>query len=585
MKNVLLKKHLPVCLSLVMATQTKAQIITEKCATMPSLEYRMQHDPNVQQRFESYKNPSLRSTAHYDTTGYMVIPVVFHVVYNPGSPAQNIPDSLIHSQIGVLNRDYSYTHANISATLPIFDSLTGDAGFRFELASIDPMGNPTNGITRTSSTASHVLTPLFNSVKKDADGGKDPWPTNHYLNIWVCDMSFMGTPFVLGYATFPGDDPALDGVVLQYNYVGEQPGASTAPNNLGRTATHESGHWFGMRHIWGDGDCTMDDFVQDTPDSDAASSQDCQLTRNVCTDAGNLFWNGTNPPDMVQNFMDYSADGCMTLFTRMQIGRMWHKTITHRYDMFNSNGCGTPKINGYVITRNITCPSSCDGEASVTVVNGTAPFQYLWDTPTADTTAMVTGLCKGVYTVRVIDADNDTMYIHSYVKNHTNITATVNLSGASCDTCANGSVTINAMGGNPDYAYTLDGGSPQASNIFNDLTPGVHTILVSDSCGSTVTLAINIEALTGVSENITNAVGISVYPNPAHDEVSIRFEKPVRASINLTDATGRIVKQVELNDNQFITIHLNDLAGGLYQVMVLPENGHVNFVKRLIINR
>ncbi|HLP10566.1 MAG TPA: M43 family zinc metalloprotease [Flavobacteriales bacterium] len=456
-------------------------VINEKCATMPSVEFRKKNDPSVQKRWdESYASKKqLRSTANYDTTGYVVIPVVFHVVYNPSNPSENIDDTLIFSQIDVLNRDHNKTHPYVASTLAVFDSISAVTGIQFKLATVDPMGNPTTGIERISSTTSHLLAPFTNSVKTAAGGGADPWPSSQYLNIWTCEMAFGA---VLGYAQFPGDDPATDGVVLHWNYVGEKIGAPTAPSNLGRTMTHEGGHWLGMRHVWGDGDCSMDDNIWDTPDSDAASSQDCMLTRNDCTDAGNMFWGGYDPVDNVQNYMDYSSDACMTMFTRQQVNRMWHYMLEFRDSLFHSGGCGTPALNGYVITQNISCPASCDGMATVVPVVGTAPFQYLWNDPMAQTNDTATGLCHGTYTVRVIDADNDTIWINAFVTTHNTMFATAAVSDATV--CGQfGTIVANAVGGMAPYTYTLDTVS-QSSNTFSNIPVGSYYLSVMDSCGT-----------------------------------------------------------------------------------------------------
>lgn len=609
----------------------------DKCGTMPSLEHRLEHDAKAREYLQAKKEKEskTRSSATFDTTGYLIVPVVFHVVYNPSNPEQNIPDSVIQSQLDVLNRDYGYTHPFVSSTLPVFDSIAANTGIKFCLATVDPEGNPTTGITRTSSTTNHLLTVITQSVKSDAAGGKDPWPTNKYFNIWVCSMF----PGLLGYAQFPGDDPTTDGVVLAYAYVGENPGAPTAPNNLGRTATHEGGHWFGMRHVWGDGACGVEDGVDDTPDSDAASSQDCMLTRNDCDDAMNLFWNGYDPVDMVQNFMDYSADGCMTLFTRQQTNKMWHNIVTHRDSLFYSGGCGTPAINGYVITQNLTCPTSCDGQATVTVASGTAPFTYLWDDPMAQTTATAIGLCKGEYTVRVIDADNDTMYIQSWVTNATNVTGMATTSSASIcghygiieldavggvapylysfdnglsfatsnvstdmasgiypviikdncgseltitveidsvilnttethvdDACGNcGSITVTANGGNGGYTYQLDSLAPQTSNVFTGLAAGVYTIIVTDTCGNSDTLTVEIDNTIGLAEEL-NAKGVLVYPNPVKDELFLRFaEAGFMDYLMVTDMTGKIVLSTKLNSGlNLVSVDVSMLESGMY---------------------
>jgi hypothetical protein len=160
---------------------------------------------------------------------------------------------------------------------------------QFCLAATDPQGNPTTGIIRKSAPSSAAFDPLtaYDKVKSSATDGDDPWPNGQYLNIWVCDMSVFGFTFVLGYATFPGESPALDGVVIQSEYFGY--GTAAAPNNLGSTTIHEVGHYMGMRHIWADddsgstGQCDSTDFVDDTPNQAAKSASDCNLTINSCS--------------------------------------------------------------------------------------------------------------------------------------------------------------------------------------------------------------------------------------------------------------------------------------------------------------
>ena len=179
------------------------------------------------------------------------------------------------NQLNILNADFGRLNADTTNMRDTFQTVVGDSFIRFELADIDPDGNPTTGITHTYTDETSFLSfggggGIAEGVKSNAEGGIDPWDQDHYLNIWICDMSFAGTPFVLGYATPPdglphwpvgSTDGMSDGVVLQYEFVG-----SNNPNPvdlgggpleiLGRTATHEVGHYLGLRHIWGDGDCT-----------------------------------------------------------------------------------------------------------------------------------------------------------------------------------------------------------------------------------------------------------------------------------------------------------------------------------------
>lgn len=324
-----------------------------KCGTMINFNERLKENPNLIQDLQQVeKDIKAWIKSHkVDKSGgpaLITIPTVFHVVYNPSIPEQNIHDSLIYSQLDVLNRDYRRLNPDTVNTRTIFDSIAADIQVEFCLASVDPQGNWTSGINRVQTTqTSFFTTPFDNSVKSSSTGGADPWPASDYLNIWVCDMGFNGIPFVLGYAQFPNDDPNTDGVVITYQHFGDRWwDANAAPANLGRTATHEVGHWLGLYHIWGDGDCTQIDSVPDTPNADAASQSDCDTTKNTCDDSSTPFWNGIDPPDMVENYMDYSADACMNMFTLGQKTRMWgFINNSSRTSLLSSTKCALTSIN------------------------------------------------------------------------------------------------------------------------------------------------------------------------------------------------------------------------------------------------
>ncbi|MBI5032003.1 MAG: zinc metalloprotease [Chloroflexi bacterium] len=236
-----------------------------------------------------------------------VIPVVVHVVYN--TAAENISTTQIKSQIRALNRDYAATNADKSKIPQVWKGMPSESGIQFALATKDPSGKPTTGITRTMTTRTSFGT--GDTVKRTAQGGKDAWPTKKYLNIWVCTLA----GGLLGYAQFPGGPSRTDGVVILNTAFGTN-GTATKPFNLGRTATHEVGHWLNLRHIWGDTeDCSGTDFVEDTPNAATPNYGKPKFPRISCN-------NGPNG-DMFMNYMDYVDDDAMFLFTPQQVVRMW----------------------------------------------------------------------------------------------------------------------------------------------------------------------------------------------------------------------------------------------------------------------
>jgi hypothetical protein len=234
------------------------------------------------------------------------IPVVVHVVYN--TAAENISDAQVQSQIVVLNQDYRAVNPDHTSTPTVWTGLVADANIEFELTSVDPAGNATTGITRTTTASTSFSTD--DSVKSAATGGADPWPSDKYLNIWVCSLG----NGLLGYAQFPGGPVATDGVVILNTAFGTT-GTAAAPFNLGRTTTHEVGHWLNLIHIWGDtNDCSGSDQVADTPTQQLPNFGKPTFPHVSCQ-------NGPNG-DMFMNYMDYVDDDTMVMFTQGQVQRM-----------------------------------------------------------------------------------------------------------------------------------------------------------------------------------------------------------------------------------------------------------------------
>ncbi|MEM1359793.1 MAG: zinc metalloprotease, partial [Bacteroidota bacterium] len=296
------------------------------CGSMEILEEQMRQDPARLDQLNKLEIFTRNFQMEEGRKAVITIPVVVHVVYRTST--ENVSLAQINSQIQVLNEDFRRTNGDADGTWP----QAADSEIEFCLASIDPNGNATDGIIRQSTTRNGFGT--NNAVKFASSGGSNAWPADKYMNMWVCNIG----GGILGYAQFPGGPANTDGVVIDYRYFGTN-GTATAPFNLGRTGTHEVGHYLNLRHIWGDTGCGGDDFVADTPLAGGPN-----YTGTPCNFPGPNSCNtgAGDDPDMFQNYMDYSDDGCMNLFTTGQKTRMQAALSGARSGLLSSNGCGTP---------------------------------------------------------------------------------------------------------------------------------------------------------------------------------------------------------------------------------------------------
>ncbi len=283
----------------------------------------------------SFLQPSLvTGSTHTTTSGsgardtlpneVIVVPVVIHVLFHTN--VQNISDAQVLSQFAVLNNDYRRLNADTANTPAAFKSVAADARIVFCLAKVDPSGRNTSGIIRKYTSAELFLS--NDEMKFSATAGDDAWDTKKYLNIWVCNL-FGRT---LGYGLMPGAPANKDGVVIQYNVFGTT-GVVSTPFNKGRTATHEVGHWLGLRHLWGDAVCG-DDGIADTP-----PQQTNNTNYPVFPHMSNCSINSYG--DMFMNFMDFTDDKCMNLFTQGQKTEMRGQFAVgnFRNSFLNSSAC------------------------------------------------------------------------------------------------------------------------------------------------------------------------------------------------------------------------------------------------------
>ncbi|QJW88712.1 zinc metalloprotease [Spirosoma taeanense] len=273
------------------------------CASHAIYVAKLQRDPALRERIlrmearvqadtdEENQSVGAKSNPYQGT---ITIPVIVNVLYS--NPSENVSDAQIASQIAVLNQDFNRRNPDVTLTPSLFKGRVGDMQMNFVLA----------GVNRKASN--QAVWQADDSMKFSALGGIDVTQPDKYLNMWVCRIEDSGYE-LLGYAQFPGFPPETDGVVINPRSFGTI-GQLYPEYNKGRTATHEIGHWLSLQHIWGDGPCGVDDYVRDTPDSDSPNFGCPAYPTKAC--GGTL---------MTMNFMDYSDDPCMYMFSRGQVTR------------------------------------------------------------------------------------------------------------------------------------------------------------------------------------------------------------------------------------------------------------------------
>ena len=343
---------------ILLLTFTSTSLFSQrKCATHERYEYLKQVYPELenQNRFEKWLGRKMQEKSHQlrafedrrSIQPTYIIPVVVHVIHNGEAEGvgSNISDQQILSQIEVLNEDFRRFNKDTINTPEQFKAVAADTEIEFRLAKRDPQGLPTNGIKRVLGPQDKYS--FFNDEEKLKI--LSYWPAEDYLNIWIINEFTEGD--YIGYATYPIsnlpgiDDPnynrLLDGVVIGHKYFGSIDKGDfpvLEPNyDKGRTVTHEIGHFLGLRHVWGDGGCGMDDYCDDTPPQDSQTSGCPSMSVSCGSD------------DMIQNYMDYTHDRCMNLFTVCQKQRMITvlENSPRRLSLINSLGAIAPPGYSY----------------------------------------------------------------------------------------------------------------------------------------------------------------------------------------------------------------------------------------------
>ena len=467
-----MKQFISLILFVIFSLDVVAQ---EKCGTEAYVIQLMEKYPHYKTEREKVNLQTekwIKKNPNHRLKNIITIPVVVHVVWNTN--AENISDAQIFSQIDILNDDFRRTNSDASNTPNVWQNIAADCEIDFCLATIDPNGAATTGITRTQ-TSQNSFSIMSDNVKSTSSGGIDPWPQDDYLNIWVCDLS----GGILGYATPPSSfTNPNDGVVIGYKYFGNT-GTVQAPYNKGRTATHEVGHWLNLDHIWGDSNCGNDQ-CNDTP-TQQSSNYGCPNFPSTSNCTGN----GSNG-DMFMNYMDYTNDACMNLFTNNQKSRMIAAINQYRSNLLNHNLCSGSTNPTSWDCVNGSCVDPGDGNGSyssyndcfaacecagniVSVIEGfqssTLPNDWSIDNPDGDQTWLINSN-YGYNSTSSIMIENS-IYPANGEYDDFNL-PTMNFSNAS-------NISLSF-----DYAYSL-WTNPNASQNWSDTL----IILVSPDCGLT----------------------------------------------------------------------------------------------------
>ncbi|QBZ98241.1 zinc metalloprotease [Flavobacterium sangjuense] len=281
-------------------SQITPKVSKRACASQEVLERQLKENPELavkMSQIEEFTENALRNPNQYRlVNGKIEIPVVVNVLYR--NAAGNLSQAQIQSQIDVLNKDFNAQNTDYNQVPALFSGVKANVGISFVL----------DQVIRKATTKTSWGT--RDAIKKSKQGGLDPTSPSTKLNFWVGTIG----GGILGYAQFPGGSSATDGVVIDPLYFGVYSNSSSSyPYNLGRTATHEVGHWLNLRHIWGDATCG-NDLVSDTPSHNAPNyGVPTYPHYSTCSGA---------PVEMTMNYMDYTDDRGMYMFSAGQKARM-----------------------------------------------------------------------------------------------------------------------------------------------------------------------------------------------------------------------------------------------------------------------
>jgi hypothetical protein len=564
------------------------------------------HRDSMQEEVREYINNNrdkIAKRARADGNIKITIPVVFHVVYN--SSSENVSTADIESQLKILNEDFRLLNDDTTVIRDTFRDVAADVEIEFCKAVRDPNGDTTNGITRTPT--SHGAFGTDDDMKFDSQGGKDGWPRDEYLNIWICEL----TSGLLGYAYFPSsvtNNPDIDGVVIDYATVGEN------GYNNGRTATHEVGHYLSLYHTF-QGNCNGSsstdcnsggDYICDTPQQNGSQSG-CDFTDNTCTDSP------TDYPDMRENHMSYST--CRVMYTQEQKSVM-HWTIDNysfRAALANSDGCRS-FCNPPVVSGNYPFQEGFEDTtlpASWRLVNSNDANSN-WEITTDAGGFDSSEVSNRIKFHNINEGVKDYMHTHTFDltrsdsleltfdvahcpdDNFTFDSLLVYRMDYGCDTlkermwAKGGEALSTAQGIDSPFIPEAGEWRQESISLLNFDQDSLRLSFVGKSNNGNVLYLdnINIQKMkvsSGVPGEIDEQI-IQIYPNPSSGKVHLELNhEPHSLNVQVLNVVGERVYHQQLNSSKQ-NIDLSDQPGGLYLMKFYDDQGTIVETRKLYLS-
>ncbi len=528
----------------------KAQNSFEKCGLDHKMEAIYKENPEYKDLLEKGYEDFNRGLIGAKKRISALIPVHIIIVHPPGQPigtGDNLTMDRILSQIVVLNEDFTRTNPDAGNTPAQFPA--GNPAIEFCLATVDANGNATNGVTRYATSMDFENN---ESTIKSATG----WPRANYLNIWVAQLS----SGLLGFAYLPttGGLPnaTLDGVVSGTPYFGGPGQATGSPYDLGRTVTHEVGHFLGLRHIWRNSGCGLDDGINDTPLQDDENFGCPNHPSPSCGNSG----------DMFMNYMDYVNDNCMNAFSVEQGDYMNTILNTSRSSLANSGGfacaAANPLTFEIVDSGDPSCYLGFDGFINVEATGGTGNYTYTLNNGTSNNTGIFTNLQAGPYDITVEDG-NETLIISITLTEPVLLEIFEGLvEDNTCFSGKTGSIEVFGNGGSSatgNYQYQLNSNLPQSTGIFTDLVNNTYTLTVIDDNDCTAQLTVFI---TSPPKIIINFL----------DTTAIKCNGDSLGGFKVSGSGGVPTYKYSIGGNYQTSGVFNNLPAGIYSVSLKDNN-------------